>query len=92
MQYIDLQSRFKSDVSTIEFILTVIGILHKDFNFSWMLKDLTRSLKQELDFKLEGQNSERCAKDLRHLEYVYVPKVTWELCSSVSIFDNFCLF
>lgn len=82
VQYKDLQSRFKSDVATIDFLLKFVGILHPDFNFGWVLNDLKDNLKQELDFKLEGENTERCAKDLKHLKYVYVPKVYWNLSST----------
>lgn len=38
---------------------------------------------QELDFVNEGKNAERCADDLRHLDYIYVPKVYWDYTNSV---------
>ncbi|GJQ70948.1 hypothetical protein Trydic_g864 [Trypoxylus dichotomus] len=84
VQYIDLQNRFISDVATIDFLLKIIGLMHRDFNFGWVLTDLSSSLKQELDFVKEGRNSERCAKDLKRCDYIYIPKVYWEYCSSVS--------
>ena len=42
------------------------------------------TLGQELDFINEGSNSERCQEDLKHLGYVYVPKVDWDKTSTVS--------
>ena len=42
------------------------------------------TLAQELDFVNEGQNSERCQRDLQHLGYVYVPQVHWDKTSTVS--------
>ena len=54
------------------------------FYFSMELQDMKGTLAQELDFVNEGKNSERCKRDLNHLGYVYVPKVHWDLTSTVS--------
>lgn len=83
VQYIDLQRRFKSDVATIDFLLKLVVLMHPSFNFTWVLKDLKESLRQELDFINEGKNAERCERDLKHLGFVYVPKVLWKYCSKV---------
>ncbi|KAF5284670.1 hypothetical protein FQA39_LY16952 [Lamprigera yunnana] len=89
VQYIDLQSRFNSDVATIEFIMNVIGMLHKNFNFKWILQELKHSLRQELNFINEAENGERCALELKHLSYIYVPKIMWPLCSSRVLVTEF---
>lgn len=65
-------------------LLKFVGFMHPDFNFGWVLNDLKDNLKQELDFILEGKNAERCANDLKKLKYVYVPKIYWDLTSTVS--------
>lgn len=83
VQYIDLRKRFKTDIKTINFLLKIVAFIHPDFNFTWVLADLENALKQELDFINEGQNSERCARDLQHLQYIYVPKVFWDYTSTV---------
>lgn len=84
VQYIDLKYRFDSDVITIKALLKIIGLMHPDFNFAWIIDDLESTLRQELDFINEGRNSEKCARDLKHLNYIYIPKVYWEYTSSVS--------
>lgn len=89
VQYIDLQSRFHSDVATIDFLLKLIGIVHPSFNFGWVLDDLKSSLAQELDFVNEGKNGERCARDLKNLSFVYVPKILWDYCTTRVLVTEF---
>jgi len=46
---------------------------------------LKGTLEKELDFINEANNSKRCDNELKHLKFVYVPKVydnyTTEVCS-----------
>ncbi|XP_056631609.1 uncharacterized aarF domain-containing protein kinase 5 [Diorhabda sublineata] len=89
VQYIDLQQRFKNDINTIRMLLKIAGFLHPSFDFSWVIDDMEETLKQELDFINEGLNAERCARDLRHLSYIHVPKVFWDYTSSRVLVTEF---
>uniref|UniRef100_A0A1B0CW01 ABC1 atypical kinase-like domain-containing protein n=1 Tax=Lutzomyia longipalpis TaxID=7200 RepID=A0A1B0CW01_LUTLO len=82
VQYIDLQKRFSGDLGTIIFLQDIIEIVHKNYNFGWIIKDIRKNLERELDFENEARNSERCAKDLKKFSYVYIPKVRWDLTST----------
>ncbi|XP_053675893.1 uncharacterized aarF domain-containing protein kinase 5 [Anopheles nili] len=79
VQYADLQKRFDGDLRTIMFLQRLVAMMHKNYNFGWIIDDLQGTLREELDFVHEGQNSERCAKDLERFDFVYVPKVMWSL-------------
>ncbi|XP_023017482.2 aarF domain containing kinase 5 isoform X1 [Leptinotarsa decemlineata] len=89
VQYIDLQKRFQSDVITVKALLKVIGFMHPNFNFAWVIGDLETTMKQELDFINEGLNSERCARDLSCFKYIHVPKVFWDYTSSRVLVTEF---
>ncbi|XP_071502328.1 uncharacterized aarF domain-containing protein kinase 5-like [Diadema antillarum] len=78
VQYINLRDQYKGDLRTIGILLGIVHWMHpKTINFKQMLKDMEGPLEKELDFENEGRNSEKCAKQLQHLDYIYVPKVHW---------------
>ncbi|XP_053665315.1 uncharacterized aarF domain-containing protein kinase 5 [Anopheles marshallii] len=79
VQYADLRKRFDGDLRTIMFLQRLVALLHKNYNFGWIIDDLQGTLREELDFIHEGKNAERCAKDLERFDSVYVPKVLWNL-------------
>jgi len=92
VQYNDLQKRFISDLGTIIFLQDIVEFFFKDYNFGWILNDLRKNLVLELNFLQEGQNAERCAKDMEKFSFVHVPKVHWSFTKTVSSLGIFTTY
>ncbi|RLU18340.1 hypothetical protein DMN91_008697 [Ooceraea biroi] len=98
VQYMNLQDRFISDLKGIVYLLKAITYVHPKFDLHWIFAEIIDRLRLELDFEIEGRNSEQCAKDLKKFKYAYVPKVYWNLSTKtgrknimsedVTIFDD----
>ncbi|PIK61444.1 putative uncharacterized aarF domain-containing protein kinase 1 [Apostichopus japonicus] len=66
------------DMNTIEFLLQVVARIFPEFKFLWLSEEMRFNLPKELDFVLEGQNSEKVYQLLKHFKFLKVPKVYWE--------------
>ncbi|MGE5530711.1 MAG: ABC1 kinase family protein [Bacteroidota bacterium] len=44
-------------------------------------QEFARSLREELDFRVEAHNTDRLRANMAEEENAYVPKIYWELCS-----------
>lgn len=50
VQYIDLIKRFSGDFLTILSIQNIIQLIHKDYSFGWILRDVRKNLEQVRSF------------------------------------------
>lgn len=46
VQYIDLIKRFSGDFLTILSIQNIVQLIHKDYSFGWILRDVRKNLEQ----------------------------------------------
>ncbi|XP_060519462.1 uncharacterized aarF domain-containing protein kinase 5 [Cylas formicarius] len=81
VQYKDLRRRLNGDILTLKILLKTGTWFHPKVDLSWIVDEFRETLSQELDFINEGLNGERCARDLHHLKYVYIPTVLWNYTS-----------
>lgn len=72
---IHLNFRFLGDVWVLGILVSLVGWMHPDYNFRWILDYLRDTLVKELDFELEAENTKKCTAQLANLSYIRVPKV-----------------
>jgi ubiquinone biosynthesis protein len=53
----------------------------RDYNLVAVAEELARSLREELDYKIEGRNAERLRTNLRNDPRVVIPCIHWSLTS-----------
>lgn len=70
-----MNTRFQGDVWALGVLVSLVGWMHPDYDFRWILDYLKDSLVKELDFELEANNMKKCATQLLNLKYVRIPKV-----------------
>lgn len=65
-------------MNTIELLLKAVARIFPEFKFLWLSEEMRFNLPKELNFILEGQNSEKVYRLLSHFKFLKVPKVYWE--------------
>ncbi|KAE9608080.1 putative cadmium-transporting ATPase [Lupinus albus] len=87
VQHTHLTDTAAADNATVEFIVNTLHKFFPNFDYRWLIDEINDSLPKELDFLLEAKNSEKCLENFRKLSphianYVYAPKVYWNLSTS----------
>eukprot|EP01128_Nolandella_sp_AFSM9_P009438 TRINITY_DN6039_c0_g1_i1.p1 TRINITY_DN6039_c0_g1~~TRINITY_DN6039_c0_g1_i1.p1 ORF type:complete len:592 (-),score=108.16 TRINITY_DN6039_c0_g1_i1:249-2024(-) len=79
VQYNDVAQMFEGDIFTIRFLVGALGYFFENYDLKWIVDEFEPALKQELDFELEGRNSERTKRNFKEWKQIYVPEVIWDL-------------
>jgi len=82
IQYPGLRAQVAADMFTIRTLVTILGKLFPQFEYSWMMPEYEDSIALELDFQQEARNSKRVAAMFQHDKDVYVPRVKDHLSTS----------
>ncbi|XP_077217229.1 putative ABC1 protein At2g40090 [Tasmannia lanceolata] len=75
------------DCASVGLIVNTLHWCFPSFDYRWLIDEIHESLPKELDFLCEAKHSERCLDNFKrsspHIaDYVYGPKVFWNLSTS----------
>lgn len=68
-----IKEEYPGDIRVLEILAYVGKKLFKEFDYVWVIEDLKRSSKQELDFNIEAQNAIRCYEIFKEDPYIKIP-------------------
>ncbi|XP_011084911.1 putative ABC1 protein At2g40090 [Sesamum indicum] len=87
VQHTHMTDTAAADYATVELIVNTLHRFFPSFDYRWLVDEVQESLPKELDFLIEAKNSIKCMDNFQRLsphiaEYVYAPKVHWNLSTS----------
>lgn len=78
VQYRGIERVVETDLRNLAWFVRLLARIERNFDYRALMDEYCKYTPRELDFVLEGQSSERVAKDLAHRKDVRIPKVFWE--------------
>ncbi|KAK1272061.1 putative ABC1 protein [Acorus gramineus] len=87
VQHTHMTDTALADYATVESIVNFLHWCFPSFDYRWLVDEIHDSLPKELDFLFEAKNSEKCLENFRRFspriaDYIYAPKVYWNLSTS----------
>ncbi|XP_047720273.1 aarF domain-containing protein kinase 1 isoform X1 [Prionailurus viverrinus] len=79
VQHPKVQAQSSKDILLMEVLVLAVKQLFPEFEFMWLVDEAKKNLPLELDFLNEGRNAERVAQMLKHIDFLKVPRIYWEL-------------
>jgi predicted unusual protein kinase regulating ubiquinone biosynthesis (AarF/ABC1/UbiB family) len=76
VQHKDVKKHSEIDIKTMDTCVKIIGYVFPQFEFMWLARETRKNLPEELDFRIEGRNSEKAAKLYSYFDWLRIPKVT----------------
>ena len=78
VQYPEIESLVRSDLSNLRLLFRALGLLERDFDLMPLIDELGTQVPFELDFVHEGHNSEKISQFYADRDDIYVPRVHGE--------------
>ena len=82
--------RYSHTCTCTQFLVSCVHWFFPDFKFQWLVNEIRHNLPNELNFCYEARNQERFAAMYKHLGFVKVPAVHWELTTPRVLTMQFC--
>ncbi|XQJ24903.1 ABC1 family, putative [Leishmania guyanensis] len=92
VQYLDVAQRFNGDMRTISLMFAAASCFFPGYDFGQIITKLNDTVAAELDFRIEGRNSDRAAADLQACgwgERVVCPRIFWNHSSKRVLVSKF---
>ncbi|MEE2672709.1 MAG: AarF/UbiB family protein [Myxococcota bacterium] len=78
VQYPEIESLVRSDLSNLRVLFRTLGLLERDFDLMPLVDELGSQMPLELDFVNEGRNAEKISDFYADRDDIYVPRIHWE--------------
>ncbi|CAI2353877.1 unnamed protein product [Caenorhabditis sp. 36 PRJEB53466] len=80
----------RTDVKTMEFLVNVADAVFPEFRLMWLVDEIKKNLPNELDFMHEAKNADEAASRFKHLKFLRIPKIKYELTTKRVLTMEFC--
>lgn len=82
VQHPYVQGNARVDLKTMEVLVKFVSWLFPEFRFQWLVDETKKNIPKELNFKEEGENAEKISRLFHYVDWLYVPKIRWDLTTS----------
>lgn len=89
IQYPEIARLVASDIDNFTFLVRVLAMLERQFDFRVFVDEVTKLVPLELDFLNEAKNAERVAANFAGRDDVLVPRVVHEASSARLLVSEF---
>lgn len=90
IQHPKVLARSLVDIASMEIFLRLAHKLFPEFHLMWLVEETKKNLPKELDFVQEAENAHLVKQMFRHLKFLHVPKIYFDLTSTKVLTMEFC--
>ncbi|KAF1751563.1 hypothetical protein GCK72_018117 [Caenorhabditis remanei] len=80
----------RTDVNTMELLVNIADAIFPEFRLMWLIEEIKKNLPNELDFLHEAKNADEAAARFKHLKFLRIPKINYELTTKRVLTMEYC--